>query len=80
MLPGISELQPRRVSWSDNRYNTTGIGTVTFKRESGSLLLLKDVMFVPGLKKNLISIAVLEDDERNKVSTVSNEPLYAGSP
>ena len=45
----------------DRRYSATGIGTVTFQRESGYPLRLKDVMFVPGLKKNLISVAVLED-------------------
>ena len=45
----------------DGRYNTTGVGTVTFQRESGSPLRLKDFMFVSGLKKNLISVAVLED-------------------
>ncbi|KAH9306491.1 hypothetical protein KI387_010895, partial [Taxus chinensis] len=45
----------------DGRYSATGIGTVTFQRELGSDLQLKDVMYVPGLKKNLISVAVLED-------------------
>lgn len=45
----------------DRRYNATQIGTITFKREFGSPIRLKDVMFVPGLKKNIISIAVLED-------------------
>ena len=45
----------------DGRYNANGIGTVTFQRESVSPLRLKDVMFVPGLKKNLVSVAVLED-------------------
>ena len=45
----------------DGRYSATGIGTVTFHRESGSDFRLKDVMYVPGLKKNLISVAVLED-------------------
>jgi len=39
----------------DGRYN------MTCERELGSSLRLKDVMFVLGLKKNLISIAVLED-------------------
>ena len=29
--------------------------------ESGKPFLLKDVMHVPGLKKNLVSVAVLED-------------------
>ena len=30
-------------------------------RESGKLILLQDVVHVPGLKKNLISVAMLED-------------------
>ena len=33
----------------DRRYNMTGIGIVTFQRESGSTLRLKDDMFVLGL-------------------------------
>ena len=45
----------------DGRYNATRIGTITFQRESGSPLRLKDVMFVPSLNKNLIFVAVLED-------------------
>lgn len=44
----------------DGRYSTTDIGIVTFQRESSSPLRLKDVMFVSGLKKNLVSIVVLE--------------------
>jgi len=43
------------------RYSVIGIGTVTFQRESASPLRLKDVMIVLGLKKNLVSIAILED-------------------
>ena len=45
----------------EGRYYDTCIGTITFKRDFGSPLHLKDVMFVLGLKKNLISVAVLED-------------------
>jgi len=45
----------------DGRYNTKGIVIVTFKRELGSHLHLKNVMFVPSPKKNLVSIVVLED-------------------
>eukprot|EP00253_Pinus_taeda_P016437 PITA_16437 len=47
----------------DGRYNMTGIGIVTFERESSSPLRLKDVMFVSGLKKNLVSITTLEDHD-----------------
>ena len=39
----------------------TGIGTITFERELGKPFLLKYVMHVPGLKKNLVSVAMLED-------------------
>ena len=50
------------VELGDNgRYNATDIGTITFQRASGKLILLKDVLHVPGLKKNLISVTKLED-------------------
>ena len=42
-------------------YNATRIGTITFQRELGKPFQLKDVMHVPGLKKNLVSVAMLED-------------------
>ena len=45
----------------NGRYSATGIGTITFQRESGKLILLQDVVHVLGLKKNLISVAMLED-------------------
>jgi hypothetical protein len=45
----------------DGKYSETGIGTITFQRESGKPFQLKNVMHVPGLKKNLVSVAMLED-------------------
>ena len=39
----------------------TRIGTITFQRASGKILNLKYVVHVPGLKKNLILVAMLED-------------------
>lgn len=39
----------------------TSIGIVTFQRDLDSPLKLKDVIFVLRLKKNLISLAILED-------------------
>jgi len=39
----------------------TIIGIVTFEREFGSPLTLKDGIYVPGLKNNLVSVAILED-------------------
>ena len=45
----------------DGRYSVIEIGTITFERESGKPFLLKDVMHVPGLKKNLVLVTMLED-------------------
>ena len=38
-----------------------GIGTVTFQRESLPPLAVSEVLHVPGLKKNLISMSTIED-------------------
>ena len=45
----------------DGRYNTIGIGTVTFQRDSVKPLILKDAMHVASLKKILVYVAMLED-------------------
>ena len=45
----------------DGKYSAIGIGTITFQRHSSKPFQLKDVMHVPGLKKNLVSVAMLED-------------------
>ena len=45
----------------DGRYSTTEIGTITFQRQSCKPFILKDVMHVPGLKNNLVFVAMLED-------------------
>ena len=37
-----------------------GLVPVTFQRESGKYFILKDVMHVQCLKKNLVSVAMLE--------------------
>ena len=36
-------------------------GTITFQRESMSPMVLRDVLYVPGLKKNLVSVSMIED-------------------
>ena len=45
----------------DARYQAQGVGTVSFERESGKPLSFVDVLYVPGLTKNLISVSTLED-------------------
>ena len=42
----------------DGRYSATSIGTISFERESGKPFILKDVMHVLRLKKNLISVVM----------------------
>ena len=37
------------------------MGTVAFQREHGAPLTFTDVMYVHGLKKNLVSVVMLED-------------------
>ena len=45
----------------DGRYSATGIGTITFERESNNPFLLKNVMLFLSLKKKLVSVTMLED-------------------
>jgi len=44
----------------DGKYHVLGEGTVVFRREHGAPITLIDVKYVPGLKKNFVSIAMLE--------------------
>jgi hypothetical protein len=46
---------------NDARYKAQGIGTMMFQREFGKFLRFIDVLYVPGLTKNLISTSTLED-------------------
>jgi hypothetical protein len=45
----------------DANYELKGVGLISFHLDSGVILHFKDVLFVSGLTKNLISIGVLED-------------------
>jgi hypothetical protein len=45
----------------DAKYAVKGEGTILFQLESGGLLEAQDVLYVPKLKKNLLSVSVLED-------------------
>jgi len=56
----------------DGRSNETGISTVTFQRDFGSPLTLQDVMYVPGLKNNLVSFSMLEGHGYNVIFRKGN--------
>ena len=45
----------------DRVVRAVGRGTIAFQRESHHPLRFRDVYYVPGLKKNLISISTIED-------------------
>jgi hypothetical protein len=45
----------------DAKYVVKGKGTIMFHVESGGLLEAQDVLYVPELKKKLLSVSVLED-------------------
>ena len=46
---------------NDARYVLKGIGTTSLQLYSGIPLHLSDVLFVPGMRRNLVSISTLED-------------------
>ena len=50
------------IELGDNtNYNAAGLGTIAFRKGLDDLLEVKDVLYVPGLKKNLLSISQIED-------------------
>ena len=55
------DLQMRIEMGDDGKYCVSGECIVVFQREHGAPLTLTNVKYVSGLKKNLVSIAMLED-------------------
>jgi hypothetical protein len=45
----------------DKCYKIEGVGAISFRLESGAKLHIDEVLYVSGLKKNLLSVATLED-------------------
>ena len=61
----LSKLQenssPHKVSLGDDyQYPIKGVGEATYKLDLGNPLKMQDVLYVPGLKKNLLSISYLD--------------------
>ena len=44
----------------DDQYPIKGSGESSYKLDSGKFMKMKDVLFVPGLKKNILSISILD--------------------
>ena len=45
----------------DSTYKIEGVGSTSLQLDSGTVLHIDDILYVPGLKKNLLSVAGLED-------------------
>jgi hypothetical protein len=45
----------------DKCYKIEEVGSISFKLESGAMLHADEVLYVPGLRKNLLLVAILED-------------------
>ena len=58
----------------DYQYRIKGSGESSYKLESGKPIKMKDVLFVPGLKKNLLSIFAL-DAKGMRVAFVDGQVL-----
>jgi hypothetical protein len=44
----------------DGTYDIKGFGSASFQLQTGNVFHINEILYVPGLKKNLISVAVLE--------------------
>ena len=52
---------PHKVKLGDDyQYPIKGSGESSYELDSGNSMKMKDVLFVPGLKKNLLSISALD--------------------
>jgi hypothetical protein len=61
-LTDLTQICDLEVVLGDDRVvKVVGSGTTSFQRESLPPMLLRDVLYVPGLKKNLISISTIEE-------------------
>jgi hypothetical protein len=61
-LTDLTQIGDLEVVLGDDRVvKAVGSGTISFQRESQPPMLLRDVLYVPGLKKNLISVSTIEE-------------------
>jgi hypothetical protein len=52
---------PQKITLGDDyQYPIKGVGESTYKLDSGTLMKMKDVLYVPGLTKNFLSISYLD--------------------
>ena len=56
-----SEIDAEVVLGDDTVVRAVGRGTITFQMESISPIILRDVLYVPRMKKNLVSVFMIKD-------------------
>ena len=57
----VQKDSPHRVMLGDDsQYPIKGMGEASYKLDSGKSMKMKDVLYVSGLKKNLLSISSLD--------------------
>ena len=72
------ESSSHAVELGDNKsYVVRGLGSTSLKLENGSKLLLNNILCVPSLKKNLLSISCLED-KGERVAFIDGKVLVWG--
>lgn len=62
----LSKLVEKKITqrvelWDNGKYEVSGMSTLSFQLELGGNLPTNNNLYVPGLKKNLLSISSLED-------------------
>ena len=71
----VQKESPHKVMPGDDyQYPIKGMGEDPYKLDSGKCMKMKDVLYLPGLKKNLLSISTL-DKKGFKVAFVDGEVL-----
>ena len=71
----VQKDSPHKVKLGDDyQYPIKGVGETSYKLDSRKPLKIKNVLYVPGLKKNLLSIQALEENGF-KVTFIDGEVL-----
>jgi hypothetical protein len=71
----VQKDSPHKVKLSDEyQYPIKGVGEASYKLDSGKPMKIKDVLYVPSLKKNLLAISTL-DEKGYKVAFIDGEVL-----
>jgi hypothetical protein len=60
----------------DYQYPIKGIGESNYKLDSENSITMKDILYVPGLKKNLLSVSTL-DKKGYRIAFIDGEVLMS---